>query len=444
MGEERSSSKLLQALKETSSKVSSFSDALQDHLNNDEFDAKKDDLDFLHIKNTLMLSYLIDLSHLLHLTITMTSSDENTSIDDLSSNPKIKACVTRLHEMRVALERIRPMEKKLRYQIDKLLALSSGVFAVTDDDATGNADTEEKNDKLLDDADGEGSKIRTEEDPLSFKPNLDEWMGEDNNDEQDDESNDLDNDDNDESGDSNEEDYDLKAAKSAIEASSTKTSKSNVYQAPRLFSTGMDSYTQKEKQVASERKQRRRQHRLLSQNSELIQTLQSQYTDKPEEDDVLGGTGGGANMTNMSAAKRKFEVKDRNKTKFEEEQFIRLVPTRKEKKERNRVYAEERSNLRQISDLGNLSKGISAFSNGAGGDDDNDFRGNRSGGEEWEGRFENGKRKRGFDMGTERGVRRVNQGANKLRTSNPLQKELYGVSGSSGKTSGKKKKKSKR
>jgi len=138
-----------------------------------------------------MLSYLIDLSHLLHLTITMTSSDENTSIDDLSSNPKIKACVTRLHEMRVALERIRPMEKKLRYQIDKLLALSSGVFAVTDDDATGNADTEEKNDKLLDDADGEGSKIRTEEDPLSFKPNLDEWMGEDNNDEQDDESNDV-------------------------------------------------------------------------------------------------------------------------------------------------------------------------------------------------------------------------------------------------------------
>jgi len=50
MGEERSSSKLLQALKETSSKVSSFSDALQDHLNNDEFDAKKDDLDFLHVR----------------------------------------------------------------------------------------------------------------------------------------------------------------------------------------------------------------------------------------------------------------------------------------------------------------------------------------------------------------------------------------------------------
>merc|ERR1712127_648069 len=81
-----------------------------------------------------------------------------------------------------------------------------------------------------------------------------------------------------------------------------------------------------------------------------------------------------------------------------------------EKKERNRVFAEERSNLKEISDLGNLTRGITEFTNDSNyGNTKHRERERDTDG--WEGRFDNGKRKRGVDMGLERGgTRRVREG----------------------------------
>lgn len=269
------------------------------------------------------------------------------------------------------------------------------------------------------------------------------------------------NDSDDDDGSDDNEDDELKAAKSAMNStndfkSATATVTTAIYKPPRLFSTGMDSFSQREKQEHLEMKEKRRQRQRMLQNTEVLQTLRSEYTDMPEEEDIKGGTnlaissstgagaGAGGKMgfsshSNMTAARRKFEIRDREKTKFEEEQFVRLVPTRKEKKERNRVFAEERSNLKEISDLGNLTRGITEFTNDSNyGNTKHRERERDTDG--WEGRFDNGKRKRGVDMGLERGgTRRVREGTKIRKIRNPLQKEALGI-----RTSNKKKKKNKR
>jgi len=40
---------------------SSLLPAIDEHVNSDKFNAKKDGLDFLHVKNSLLLTYLIEL-----------------------------------------------------------------------------------------------------------------------------------------------------------------------------------------------------------------------------------------------------------------------------------------------------------------------------------------------------------------------------------------------
>lgn len=62
MGEETTestSSSLLNALNETNSKIASFAQSLQNHLNNEDFDSSKDDLDFLHVSFLLVNTFLV-------------------------------------------------------------------------------------------------------------------------------------------------------------------------------------------------------------------------------------------------------------------------------------------------------------------------------------------------------------------------------------------------
>ena len=73
---------------------------------------------------------LIDFSEIFQDQVTYAwEIDWNTDTDDEEEKEAIiqsrQECVERLVEMKAALEKIRPLEKKLRYQIDKLLALST-------------------------------------------------------------------------------------------------------------------------------------------------------------------------------------------------------------------------------------------------------------------------------------------------------------------------------
>ncbi|KAJ3195952.1 hypothetical protein HK101_010545 [Irineochytrium annulatum] len=127
--------------------------ALQKRVDDKDLETSKG-VSLLEIKSHTLLSYLSHLSVYLMLKLTGTSLEDHPAVD-------------RMIEHRVILERIRPMETKLKYQIDKLVRAA----------ATANYET-------LGKADGEDSKAAATSlqdaavaDPLRFKPNPGNFAG---------------------------------------------------------------------------------------------------------------------------------------------------------------------------------------------------------------------------------------------------------------------------
>jgi hypothetical protein len=146
-------------------------------------------VNYLRIKNDVTISYLIDLALLLRHKLLHSSSRRRrpaatTTAEDGRTSTRTggrllrrqeRECLGRLVEMKVVLERMRPLEKKMRYQIDKLLALSTlgggtgmeaGTFASVGGGQTAMATTT--------DAKGDGGNVGNDvgSDPLSFRPDL--------------------------------------------------------------------------------------------------------------------------------------------------------------------------------------------------------------------------------------------------------------------------------
>ena len=156
-GSEKSSSckAAVASLKETSQKVqAAVIPAIAAIENSKEF-SKKDGLDFLDVKNSLLLSYLIELTVFVRNKNNGTSNEKN---------------LHRLTEMKTVLDKTRGLDKKLRYQIEKLLAANTS--------ATSYA---------------AGGDNNGPEDPLQFRPDLGSFGKDDNDDSNSDESDDEDN-----------------------------------------------------------------------------------------------------------------------------------------------------------------------------------------------------------------------------------------------------------
>ena len=411
---------LLPAVKETSNKISSsLLPSIDDHVSNEKFE-QKDGLDFLDAKNGIMISYMIDLTQLLRLKSAKSPNKE-----------EIEACLGRLREMKITLEKIRPLEKKMRYQIDKLLALSasSSAFAA----ANLNASSVDKEDG----GDNDNGAVESS-DPLAFRPNPDSMLGKDEDDAMSD--NEIVNDSNDESLDSmddssdGEDDDELRAAKEALNAGRSKRRNKNddddeddvkgqgVYRAPRLAAVPFVEHEKKSDK--EERILKRKQDRLRK--SEFLSTLKATFGDAPEEDDFDGG----AAVGKQRESARRFAEKLEEKTRHEEDTMMRLTTSRKEKMMRNKMMREEVSNLNSIVDLGNISAGVSAAfgggKRGKGREELIEVEGRGSS------RHSNGKRRRDGD---EFGGTSSNNGKVKKRASakNSFQKALYGMEGGSGK-----------
>lgn len=232
--------------------------------------------------------------------------------------------IERLEEMRVIFDRLRPLEKKMRYQMDKVLALNSSTFAVVD-----------TNTSKLDDG-------KIDIDPLSYRPNPDSMIFDDD------------------STDSDEEAYGQLASEHKKGVSMSKPSENpsekKVYKPPRLSAV---PFYEKERAEQKDARLRNSAVEKMKQ-SELLQTLKAQYGDKPEEDDLRGG----ANVGKQREAARRFAQRAAEKDRYEEDNMIRLNTSRKEKKMRERIMRSEFSNLRAISDVGDLASGVSvAFLN---------------------------------------------------------------------------------
>lgn len=367
---------LLKALDETNKKVeASLVPAIESHVNSEDFSPDQG-LDFLDTKNTMFLSYLIDLTVRLR--------------GQLTSKPTNNR--QRLTEMKVALDKSRGLEKKLRYQIDKLLAAttSSASFA-----AGG-------------------------EDPLQFRPNANALK--DNSDDDDSSSSGGENDQEGSSGEESDDnlDDDLAAARLTVTMAKERKTQDRhnddgVYRAPRLAAV---PYTndQVDRQAEREKRQRRRLRA-----SEVAQTLRHQLGEVPEQEDIHGGS----ELGRQREAARRVAEREAEKTRFEEEKMVRLVTSRQEKKEKRRLLREENSNLAAIADLGNIVRDSTFGESGRGREHDDPLSTER---------HVNGKRKRKI-LDKDGRVLDARRGKRPVQSKNSLQAALFG-----GERGGKKKK----
>jgi len=421
-------------------------------------------LDFLDAKNGLLLSYLIELVVRVRNQLVLAKkrrSAASTSPADVDDDAANRLHLCRLTEMKACLDRVRGLDKKLRYQIDKLLA--AGTTAASFAAASSSASA------------GGGGALQTaaEEDPLQFRPNA-SALGDDDDDDNGDSSasesgdNDSENErskeaavvaeeeeEESEGGEGDDLDDDLAAARLTLSAAKGKarvaeSSSSSLaagrtspgdgaaasealYRAPRHAAV---PYAHDDADREAEREKRRRRRMRAS---EVAQTLRSQYGEAPDREDIFGGS----ELGRQRQSSRRMTERRAEKTSYEEQSFTRLQTTRKERKESERVMRQENSNLAAIADLGSLVRetddsGASRRSRGSRADDgpgtDDPPFGSSSD------RYANGKRKRqALGRGGE-GAAPRNKRPAAPRTNNPLQAALFGDSGTKSK---KKKKKNK-
>jgi hypothetical protein len=115
-------------------------------------------LDFLHVKNTVMLSYLIEW-------IAALRDDSNNNNNDAASSA---ASSRRLLEIKTVLDKSRGLDKKLRYQIDKLLAAAASSSTSFASGGRGNGDNDE-------DANNNNNNNTTfQEEPMHFQTSMPE------------------------------------------------------------------------------------------------------------------------------------------------------------------------------------------------------------------------------------------------------------------------------
>lgn len=98
----------LKDVKEKASGVSAAVESLLSRVKNKRELNTAAGLSFLEVKNHVMLSYLLDLTHIVW---------RKVSGKSISGDPSIR----RLVQARTILERIRPIDQKLKYQVDKLV-----------------------------------------------------------------------------------------------------------------------------------------------------------------------------------------------------------------------------------------------------------------------------------------------------------------------------------
>ncbi|XP_069490056.1 neuroguidin [Ambystoma mexicanum] len=198
---------LLNTLQDQVTGVTAHVQGLTQRIRSGAFSTEKG-LSFLEVKNQLLVMYLMDLAHVML---------EKTSGRSLADNPSI----LRLVEIRTVLEKMRPTEQKLKYQIDKLVRAA----------VTGSVG---------------------ENDPLRFRPNPDNMMSKVSESDEDDEA----------------------ITKESGKKSSGKFRK---YVPPRLAPVHYDdTEVEREKKVLDRAKKR-------ALSSSVIRELQEQYSEAPEE-----------------------------------------------------------------------------------------------------------------------------------------------------------------
>ncbi|KAG1446041.1 hypothetical protein G6F55_011710 [Rhizopus delemar] len=214
---------------------------------------------FLEVKYQLMLQYVLEIAYIVHLKI---------SGKKIENHPVIESLV----ELRVILDKMKPVENKLKYQVDKLVR--AAVIGNKKDEAVVAKTTMEA----------------VAADPLAFKPNPMNLINKDQEEEEEEEE------------------------------------KADVYRPPKLapvaYNEGADQKNRKKERDEERMKEK-------ASRSRIMKDLMAEMTENPEEVGVFGGVnegiGYGDRIDNLMA----------EKNKYEEENYVRLAVTRKEKQRMN-------------------------------------------------------------------------------------------------------------
>lgn len=247
----------------------------------------KDGLSLLDVKNELLLTYLQNLVFLILMKI---RQSRDASADDKSKSELQELVVKKLVELRLYLEKgVRPLEDKLRYQIEKVLRAA--------DDAERNAKAAEQqaNGAKSDSEDEEGSDADEKEDKaaatgnkisdLQFRPNLSAFV---------------------------------RPAGAAAADKGTEKGADGVYKPPRVAPTVMPT---------TERRERNERRPMKS--ATLDEFIADEFSNAPAEHPSIGTTIVQGGRRVKTAAERAQEDERRE---FEERNFTRLPKQSKKDK----------------------------------------------------------------------------------------------------------------
>lgn len=312
---------LQEAIQSAESKLKSHID---DHVTNSEFSPFQG-LDFLQVKNSVMITYLIELTYEMR--------------RKLKGMPKNDDSMHRLIVMKTILDKQRGLEKKLRYQIDRLMAAgnSSTTFVTSnlEDPLQFRPDTSIVQNENFDEGEN-GKSVSALGAPAEHS-----FVGNGSCSDQEIETSRANNV---TTGRTGRKKLSSQSIDSEDHHEESAGKAGGLYRAPRLTAVPYDlDRTDREAERQKKRLQRMRV-------SELAQTLRAQYSEAPEQEDMHGGS----DMGKQREASRRFAQQQEEKTNYEENAMVRLSATRKEKKQRRKMMREELSNLAAIADLGNI------------------------------------------------------------------------------------------
>ncbi|KAJ1673517.1 hypothetical protein EV182_005076 [Spiromyces aspiralis] len=263
----------------------------------------KQGISLLEVKHQTLLEYITDLTFISLLKLNGRSID---------SHPVVK----RLIENRVVLEKIKPLEQRLKYQIDKLLRAATLENDDGDTKEQGSGGTQITRQGMVD----------ADVDPSAFKPNPSLMVTK----EQDGSGAEQ------ESGD--EEDEGKGAG-----------GEDGVYKAPKMVPVPYE-------EDASLKARREKAEQRIAEKaarSRLVQDLMSEYDNRPEVITASGNTGGVGTLDGRAER----EVSERRT--FEEDNFTRLSLNRKQKRKLKQGFKrldDDFSSLNDFVGLSGLSK----------------------------------------------------------------------------------------
>ncbi|KAI8121594.1 Neuroguidin-A [Lucilia cuprina] len=219
-------------------------------------------LSFLEVKYHMLLDYLINLTYVVL---------RKCSGETIEGDPSIE----RLIEIRTVLEKIRPIDYKLRYQIDKLVKTAT----------TG---------------------VSSASDPILYKPNPENMLTNDNDEDEEDSEEESD----EEEDEDDDEEKGVKKPKKAATAG-----KPGIYVPPKIkpvYYDGDEKAEDKEKKLLERAKKR-------AITSSMLQDLKEEYLDAPTE------------ISSGSRAQQILSKAQKEKQEYEETYLTRLPITKAEK-----------------------------------------------------------------------------------------------------------------